>query len=216
MHSSHRSIAQLWRGCHGRAAPLRAFLRTVTGSTPKSVGAEDAQTRPSSSAAARAASGPPPWADDPLSLPAVVGPVALPVELVAATNAVLGGCGLNKKALRKDAEGLHDFLFSREVVSAAQVPRGTAPSKYLPTVQYGAREAVAYLAGRQPVCYAATLRVLASKTCSVFSDSRSDGGACTPLVRYACTTDVHLRWLELGVDVRPSLHSVTSYRKSSR
>ena len=102
----------------------------------------------------------PDWPSESAGLGGAIGPCSLPPELAKSTKAVLSSCGLSRKQLKRDVSAIHDFLFTREV-SSARAPAGTAPSKYLSAMQYGDREAVAFLAGRQPVCYAATLRALA-------------------------------------------------------
>jgi hypothetical protein len=89
----------------------------------------------------------------------------LPEWLRDAMVEVTTHTGLPRKRLRADCVRLHDFLFTREVVSGVDpevgVRQGAAATKYAPQLHYGPREALAHLASRGPMCYGAAATVLA-------------------------------------------------------
>eukprot|EP00041_Stephanoeca_diplocostata_P004936 m.53705 g.53705 ORF g.53705 m.53705 type:complete len:574 (+) comp15457_c0_seq1:312-2033(+) len=99
------------------------------------------------------------WQQDSVLCPSHARTVMVPRSLAQASNHVIKNCGLRRRTLRKDTQKLHDFLFGRRVVSSVPVEQGIE-SDFHPTLMYGPREAVTFLAARQPLCYGATHMVL--------------------------------------------------------
>eukprot|EP00040_Diaphanoeca_grandis_P021508 m.114676 g.114676 ORF g.114676 m.114676 type:complete len:468 (-) comp28364_c0_seq1:65-1468(-) len=91
--------------------------------------------------------------------------VFVPPSLSDAVDTVIKRSGLTRRELKQDTYKLHQFLFSRQTTkdtSGLLKQKFIAPMKteYLPWLNFGPRESIAFLAGRQPICYAAITRVL--------------------------------------------------------
>lgn len=86
---------------------------------------------------------------------------SLPEWLRDTVVGVITQSQLPRKILKVDCRKLHEFLFSREVVPNVQKEVPAAGSGFAPELHYGARESLAHLASRYPVCYGSAAAVFA-------------------------------------------------------